>query len=51
MKCVICEVDFDYYDESKQCLHCWCISHNLECQCGCTEEELENQMSYMENLK
>ena len=34
MKCVICELDFDYYDESKQCLHCWCISHNMPCECS-----------------
>ena len=26
------------YDESEMCLHCWCKSMNLECQCGCQNE-------------
>ena len=38
MKCVTCELDFDYYDESKQCLHCWCISHNMPCECRDEED-------------
>ena len=48
MKCVICELDFDYYDESKQCLHCWCISHNMPCECSgekvplCFQEDEED---------
>lgn len=37
MKCVTCGIVCDH-DDTNQCLHCWCISHNLECQCGCIED-------------
>ena len=38
MKCITCELDFDYYDESNQCLHCWRISNNIECDCAYIDE-------------
>ena len=26
------------YDESGMCLHCWCKSMKVECQCGCQND-------------
>jgi len=40
MICCNCDNEADY-DESGMCLHCWCKSMNLECQCGCQNQEFE----------
>ena len=41
MICCNCGNETDY-DESELCLHCWCESRNLECQCGHQNEECED---------
>lgn len=41
MICVNCGSKTDY-DKSELCLHCFCKSRNLECQCGCQNMEAEN---------
>ena len=38
MKCTTCDIICDY-DESEQCLHCWCISNNIECECSCIDND------------
>ena len=38
MNCVTCGIICDY-DDSKQCLHCWCISNNIECECAYIDED------------
>jgi len=40
IKCTKCGTEINY-DPSEMCLHCWCKSNNLECQCGCQNEEFE----------
>lgn len=38
MKCVTCELEFEYEDPSGQCLTCWNHSHNMPCECSeCVE--------------
>lgn len=42
MICANCQIPIDY-DESGLCLHCFCDSENLACQCSeCKNNEYED---------
>ena len=38
MNCAACGLECSF-DQSELCLHCWCDSRNLECQCGCVQAQ------------
>lgn len=39
--CSKCGDFFEIKDPSQLCLHCFCMMYNLQCQCGCQNEELD----------
>lgn len=46
IKCAVCGLEC-LKDLSELCLHCWCVSNNLVCECGCIQAQDE---SFLEKI-